>query len=472
MKRIFLLPLLLTLGLALYAKPVLPEILSDGMVLQQNSKVNIWGKTDPGKTVEVKPCWSKTAVRATANNEGKWLAVIETPEASFTPRTITISDGEEVVLRDILIGEVWLASGQSNMEMPLHGFNNNPIMDANETIALSGQYPAIRFVKIPKVQSFEPQEEVEGRWQVCNPANSPEFSATAFFFAETLHKSLNIPIGIIVSAWGGTKVESWIDRETLETYPDINLSEDVVNKLNPAARPLLMYNAMIHPLTNYVVKGFIWYQGESNVGAHQVYPERLHNMVSLWRKQWDNSDLPFYYVEIAPYIYGNRDETNAAYLREAQFKAQTLIPHSGMISTNDLTEPYELRNIHPRNKTDIGKRLAFMALNKTYGYDRVAAHGPEYNSMEISDGKIIVSFDHAKEGFSRMDGIEGFEIAGEEGEFLPAQAVVRNGKVEVSREGIDQPVAVRYCFRNFQIGNLAGVRELPVVPFRSDSFEK
>ncbi len=472
MKRIFLLPLLLTLGLALYAKPVLPEILSDGMVLQQNSKVNIWGKTDPGKTVEVKPCWSKTAVRATANNEGKWLAVIETPEASFTPRTVTISDGEEVVLKDILIGEVWLASGQSNMEMPLHGFNNNPIMDANETIALSGQYPAIRFVKIPKVQSFEPQEEVEGRWQVCNPANSPEFSATAFFFAETLHKSLNIPIGIIVSAWGGTKVESWIDRETLETYPDINLSEDVVNKLNPAARPLLMYNAMIHPLTNYVVKGFIWYQGESNVGAHQVYPERLHNMVSLWRKQWDNSDLPFYYVEIAPYIYGNRDETNAAYLREAQFKAQKLIPHSGMISTNDLTEPYELRNIHPRNKTDIGKRLAFMALNKTYGYDRVAAHGPEYNSMEISDGKIIVSFDHAKEGFSRMDGIEGFEIAGEEGEFLPAQAVVRNGKVEVSREGIDQPVAVRYCFRNFQIGNLAGVRELPVVPFRSDSFEK
>lgn len=472
MKRFFLLPLLLTLGLALYAKPVLPEILSDGMVLQQSSKVNIWGKTDPGKTVEVKPCWSKTAVRATANNEGKWLAVIETPEASFTPRTVTISDGEEVVLKDILIGEVWLASGQSNMEMPLHGFNNNPIMDANETIALSGQYPAIRFVKIPRVQSFEPQEEVEGRWQVCNPANSPEFSATAFFFAETLHKSLNVPIGIIVSAWGGTKVESWIDRETLETYPDVNLSEDVVSKLNPAARPLLMYNAMIHPITHYLVKGFIWYQGESNVGAHQVYPERLHNMVSLWRKQWDNSDLPFYYVEIAPFEYGNGNDTGAAYLREAQFKAQNLIPHSGMISTNDLAEPYELRNIHPRNKTDIGKRLAFMALNKTYGYDRVAAHGPEYNSMEISDGKIIVSFDHAKEGFSRMDGIEGFEIAGEEGQFLPAQAVVRNGKVEVSREGIDQPVAVRYCFRNFQIGNLAGIRELPVVPFRSDSFEK
>ena len=411
-------------------------------------------------------------MRATANNEGKWVAVIKTPEANYTPRTITITDGEEVVLRDILIGEVWLASGQSNMEMPLNGFHHNPIMDSNETIAFSGQYPAIRFVTIPKVQSFEPQEEVEGRWQLCNPANSPGFSATAFFFAETLHKSLNIPIGIIVSAWGGTKVESWIDREILESYQDVNLSEDVVNKLNPAARPMLMYNAMIHPLTNYVVKGFIWYQGESNVGAHQVYPDRLHDMVSLWRTQWHNSDLPFYYVEIAPFEYGNGNDPGAAYLREAQFKAQKLIPYSGMISTNDLVEPYELRNIHPRNKTDIGKRLAFMALNKTYGYDRVAAHGPEYSSMEVSDGKIIVSFDHAEEGFNRTDGIEGFEIAGADGEFLPAQAIVHNGKIVVSREGVDQPIAVRYCFRNFRIGNLAGIHELPVVPFRSDSSEK
>ena len=215
-------------------------------------------------------------------------------------------------------------------------------------------------------------------------------------------------------------------------------SEDVVNKLNPAARPMLMYNAMIHPLTNYVVKGFIWYQGESNVGAHQVYPDRLHDMVSLWRTQWHNSDLPFYYVEIAPFEYGNGNDPGAAYLREAQFKAQKLIPYSGMISTNDLVEPYELRNIHPRNKTDIGKRLAFMALNKTYGYDRVAAHGPEYSSMEVSDGKIIVSFDHAEEGFNRTDGIEGFEIAGADGEFLPAQAIVHNGKIVVSREGVDQ----------------------------------
>lgn len=472
MKRFFLLPVLLTLGLVLYGKPVLPEILSDGMVLQQNSRVNIWGKAERGKTVEVKPCWSKTAVRVTVDNTGNWIAVIETPEASFTPRTITISDGEEIVLSDILIGEVWLASGQSNMEMPLQGFNNNPILDANETIALSGQYPAIRFVTIPKTPSFEPLESVKGRWQVCNPANSPGFSATAFFFAETLHKSMNVPVGIIVSSWGGTRVEGWTNREILETYPDVDLDEEAVNKLHPMTRPLLMYNGMIHPITNYVIKGFIWYQGESNVGAHQVYAERLHNMVTLWRTQWNNPELPFYYVEIAPFEYGNANDTGAAYLREAQFKAQKLISHSGMISTNDLVEPYELRNIHPRNKTDVGKRLAFMALNKTYGYERVAAHGPEYHSMEIRDGKVIVSFDHANEGFNRTDGIEGFEIAAEDGQFLPAQAIVRDGKVEVYREGVDQPVAARYCFKNFQTGNLAGIRELPVVPFRTDSFEK
>lgn len=472
MKRIFLLPVLFLLGLSLYGKPLLPEILSDGMVLQQNSKINIWGKSEKGRVVEVKPCWSENSVYVTADNSGDWIAVIETPEASFTPRTITVSDGEQVVLSNILIGEVWLASGQSNMEMTLNGYRNNPVLNANESIALSAQYPAIRFLTIPKTQSFEAQTEVKGKWQVCNPSNSSGFSATAFFFAEMLHKSLNVPIGIIVSSWAGSKLEAWINREILETYPDMDLKEESVNKLAPNERPLLMYNAMIHPIINYVVKGFIWYQGESNLGAHEVYPGRLYDMVTLWRNQWNNPRLPFYYVEIAPYAYGDSDDVRAAYLREAQFKAQKLILHSGMISTNDLVEPYELNNIHPRNKTDVGKRLAFMALNRTYGYEGIATYGPEYNSIEIRDGKAFISFDHANEGFSRLDGIEGFEIAAEDGIFFPAQAVVNNGKVEVFREEISHPMAVRYCFKNFQIGNLAGTRGLPVVPFRTDSFEK
>ncbi|MBX2923674.1 MAG: hypothetical protein KF746_15840 [Chitinophagaceae bacterium] len=351
--------------------------------------------------------------------------MIETPEAGFTPRTVTVSDGEKVILRDILIGEVWLASGQSNMEMTLNGRNNNPTMYANEAIALAGQYPAIRFATIPKTRTYEPQEKAGGRWQVCTPANSPDFSATAFFFAESLHKSLNVPVGIIASSWGGTPVEAWLDRQTLESYPDTTLNKE----LRKAERPLLMYNAMIHPLANYVVKGFIWYQGEANVSGYKVYAERLRDMVTLWRKLWNNPELPFYYVEIAPFAYNNNgDDTRAAYLREVQFKAQKLIPHSGMISTNDLVEPFEFNNIHPRNKTDIGKRLAFMALNKTYGYERVAAHGPEYSSMEVGEGKIILTFDHVGGGFNRIDGIEGFEIAGEDRQFLPARAVVVRGR--------------------------------------------
>lgn len=470
MERIFLSLTMLILGVTLYGKPQLPEILSDGMILQQKSNVNIWGKAEPGKIVNVKPSWSDTAISVRANEEGDWLALIATPEASFTPHTLSISDGEGVIINDILIGEVWLASGQSNMEMPLNGYYNNPISFSNETIAFAGQYPAIRYVTIPNTTTFEPLESVGGRWQVCSPDNAALLSATGFFFAETLHRSLNVPVGIIISAYGGTKVEGWTSREILETYPDINLSEEVINQVFFTLRPMLMYNGMIHPIKNYTIKGFIWYQGESNVGAHEVYAERLYNMVTLWREKWKNPDLPFYFVEIAPYQYGEGDL--GAYLREAQYKAQKLIPNSGMISTNDLVEPYEEKIIHPRNKVDVGKRLAFMALNNTYGYKWVASHGPEYSWMEIIDGKAIVSFDYADEGFNRVDGITGFEIAAEDGVFLPAEAIVLNGKVVVSREGMEHPVAVRYCFKNFQIGNLTGIRGLPVVPFRTDSISR
>jgi len=236
-----------------------------------------------------------------------------------------------------------------------------------------------------------------------------------------------------------------------------------------------MYNAMIRPLIHYTIKGFIWYQGESNVGHHQVYAERLANMVNLWRKDWGLGDLPFYYVEIAPWIYGDGETgTSGALLREAQFKAQFQIPNSGMISTNDLVEDYEKTNIHPRNKIDVGKRLAFMALSQTYGHTGVAGHGPEYKSMEIKGGKIYLSFNHAENGFSRTVGINGFEIAGDDRIFHPAKVEVdlNNRILIVSNENIPNPVAVRYCFKNFQIGNLYNTRELPVVPFRTDNFEK
>jgi sialate O-acetylesterase len=268
-------------------------------------------------------------------------------------------------------------------------------------------------------------------------------------------------------------VEGWTSREILETYSDVDLSEKAIEALNPMSRPLLMYNAMIKPLTNYTIKGFIWYQGESNVGRHDVYAQRLANMVKLWRNDWGLGELPFYYVEIAPFVYGDGETgTSAAYLREAQFKAQSIIPNSGMISTNDLVEKQEKRNIHPKNKTEVGRRLAYMALSQTYNMKNIASHGPEYKSMELKDGKIHLSFHHDDDGFNRMSGAKGFEIAGSDSVFVPAdvQIDLNNRVIIVSHKEIPNPVAARYCFRNFQIGNMANTRELPMVPFRTDNF--
>ena len=453
------------------AKPVLPEIMSDNMVLQQKTNVNIWGKADAGKTIEVKPSWTSTITKATADKDGNWIAAIATPAASFTPYSISISDGEEVVLNNVLIGEVWLASGQSNMEMPLNGFWNNPIMNANEDIALSAQNKGIRFASVPLTEAREPQETVKGIWKECNPTNAAGFSATAYHFAQSLYQSLNIPIGIIASSWGGTRVEGWTNREILETYPDVNLDNKAIDEMHPSARPMVMYNAMIYPLKNYTINGFIWYQGESNAHAPKLYAQRLANMVELWRKDWNLGNLPFYYVEIAPFEYG---EMNAAFLREAQYKAQELIPNSGMITTNDLVETYETHNIHPRNKTDVGKRLGFMALNNTYGYKDIWANGPEYKSMEVKDGKIVLTFNYTDTGFAGTDGLNGFEIAGSDEMFHPSKAEIdySNRTVVVSSEEVPNPVAVRYCFKNFQIGNLYNTREMPAVPFRTDNFEK
>lgn len=458
------------LAMGANAKVKMPEILGDNMVLQQNTKVKLWGDAEPNKTVTVKVSWSDDNFRTQADKDGNWLLWVPTPSASYENREISISDGERITLRNILIGEVWFCSGQSNMEMPLNGFWNCPILDANETIANAGQNKGIRFATIPKTPVFTPQASCPGKWQVCNAETAAGFSATAYHFATALNRALDIPVGVINCSWGGSKVESWTNREMLETYKDIDLSKEGINKVSEYLRPLLMYNGMLKPLTNYTIKGFLWYQGESNVGKHDTYAQRLANMVELWRKDWGLGNLPFYYVEIAPYQYGEGEW--GAYLREAQYKAQSLIPNSGMISTNDLVEEYEAANVHPKNKTLVGKRLSYMALNYTYGYKTVACNGPEYKSMEIKDDKAYLSFNYTQDGFSREKGIIGFEIAGADKIFHPATAVTDLNKkiIVVSSEEVKVPVAVRYCFRNFQIGNIYNHRELPMVPFRTDNY--
>lgn len=469
---IILLCWLYLFGSNLSAKVVLPEILSNYAVLQQQTEVNLWGKASPKTVVSVTPSWNNRTITVRSDAEGKWQVKIQTPVASFTPYSIEFSDGEVTRIQNILIGEVWFCSGQSNMEMPLNGFWNCPVENANEIIATSGEWNTIRMATIPKTAALTPQEHVAGAWKESNPFNTPYFSATAFSFAKMLNRVLRVPIGIISCAWGGSKVEGWLPREVVEGYQDMDLEKEI--KIPQKGKewnyytPTVMYNGMLKPLQRYTICGFLWYQGESNVGREKNYIERLRTMVKLWRKEWGQGELPFYLVEIAPYDYG--EGISGALFREAQFQAVSLIPKSGMVCTNDLVYGYEKPQIHPCQKEEVGKRLAYLALNKTYHYRSIACEYPSYRSMTIQNGSVELTFNHADEGLSPWNDIEGFEIAGADKVFHPAVAVLVPEKktVNVHSDKVKNPIAVRYCFHNFQPGNLKNHRGMPVIPFRTD----
>ena len=423
MKRIIIaLCMLYLFGGNLSAKVVLPQILSDHAVLQQQTEVKLWGKAVPNTTVNVTPSWNNQTITAQSDNEGRWQVSIQTPAADFTPYSIEFSDGEITRIQNILIGEVWFCSGQSNMEMPLNGFWNCPIEHANETIATSGEWNAIRMATIPKTGALTPQEHVAGSWKESNPFNAPYFSATAFNFARMLHRVLRVPVGIISCAWGGSRVEGWLPREVVEGFRDVDLKKEIKKpekgKEWDYYTPTVMYNGMLKPLQRYTIRGFLWYQGESNVGKEKTYVERLRIMAELWRKEWGKRELPFYLVEIE----------------------------------------------------EVGKRLAYLALNKTYQYGSIACEYPSYWNMSIQSDTVELTFHHADEGLSPWKDIKGFEIAGADKVFYPAVAVLVPEKktIRVHSDKVKHPVAVRYCFHNFQPGNLKNHRGMPVIPFRTD----
>lgn len=461
------------LPMSMAAKIDLPEIISSNMVLQQQSKAKLWGKAKANAIVKVTPSWNHKTYQTKADASGNWLLTVETPKASYTPYSLQLTDGEATQLDNILIGDVWFCSGQSNMEMPLDGFTNCPIEGANDVIATSAKWKGIRVATIEHNGQLQPVDRVKGTWKVSSPENAGRFSATAYYFAMKVNEVMYIPIGIINCSWGGSKVEGWLPREIVETYSDIDLSKEIRKEGNNPwwhyLSPVIMYNGMLHPLENYTIKGYLWYQGESNVGHHDTYAQRLKTMVDLWRKEWGQGELPFYYVQIAP--FASAEYSNAALLREAQFNAQKIISNSAMICTNDLVEPYEQWNVHPKNKQKVGERLAYVALSKTYGVKGIECESPSYREMRIENNAAILSFDHAKDGFNRMADIQGFEIAGSDRVFHPAKVeVVNNNQLKVSSDDVAQPVAVRYAFRDFKIGNVANLRELPLIPFRTDNW--
>ena len=473
MKKSILVMLLLP-ALSISGKVKLPSLLSDNAVLQQQAQVKLWGECEPGKEIRITPSWSNETISVKAAKDGNWSATVNTPQGGSTPYEITFDDGDQTIIRNVLIGEVWLASGQSNMEQTLYGYEQCPIENAAEEIVGASSETGIRMFNVERTRSYEPQEWCGGSWMLPDIDTAPVFSATSWFFAKSLTRALKVPVGMVTAAAGGSMVESWISKEVVENYPDIPTDTEGIEKMHSWLRPLGLYNAMFHPIRHFTFKGILWYQGCSNVGKHDTYAQRMADMVSLWRKDLEQGDIPFYYVELAPFAHNDKpDGIDGALLREAQFKAQELIPNSAMICTNDLAEPYEVFNVHPRGKEKVGNRLSYAALKLTYGKERLHYNGPQYKDLNINGKEATVSFTNIPMGLCRTEGIEGFEIAGNDRVFHPAEVVKvdkRSGKITLKSEKVEEPVAVRYCFRNFQIGNLTGAYELPAIPFRTDNW--
>lgn len=474
MRRLFLIAVLVCTCIAAEAKLRLADICTDGMVLQQNTEAVIWGTAAPGSQITASGSWNGTSYRAKADAEGRWTIRLKTPGASYKPYTVTVKgDGSTVRINDVLVGEVWFASGQSNMEMPMRGFYNCPVENAQDYICAPAATERIRMFTVPIKQSYEPLDEVNAKWMGAESTTIPDMSATAYFFAYQLNRMLDVPVGIVSCAYGGARIESWTPKEILETYPDEDLSREAIESQVHYVRPYLAYNAMLNPVKGYTVKGFIWYQGCSNVGKHEQFVERMGNMVSHWRECWNDSEaeLPFYMVEIAPYRYKPVTQTSySSFLRQAQHDAAKAIPNCGIVVTNDLVESYEMDNIHPAKKFEVGDRLARLALNRNYSFSRVACDSPEaVRCIPFKDGnEIAVEFTNMENGISRWMEIEGLEVAGSEGIFYPVSYAYFEYEPKVLRircEQVWDPCEVRYGWGDFNPGNLKNTEGLPIAPF-------
>lgn len=481
-KKFFSLAAFALITLGAQAKVKLPHILGDNMVIQQNSEANLWGWDKPGTEVKVTTSWSSQKYSVKTGKDGKWAVKVLTPKASYTPLSITFDDGDQTTLNNILAGEVWVCAGQSNMEMPVKGFGNCPVKDFNQVVIDAKNYKGIHYVKIPSVMSMKPLDDANCEWKEVNPETVGEASATGYFFAQVVNKALDIPVGLVMANKGGSRVESWLDRDYLKKNTQEPLDTNaIVKKFSwDYHRPLVWGNGTFHPILNYTIKGILFYQGCSNVGdpAGQ-YTQRLADLVAQWRRDFKQGNVPFYFVEIAPYHYDNVNGDWGAKLREQQFNAAKIIPNSGIISTNDCVYPYEKEQIHPCQKQKVGERLGFMALNKTYGMKNVIGDGMTFKEMKIVDDTVKVHFNNEFGAYNRFEGIEGFEIAGEDKVFHPATTKhfwqpgndPWNECIIVTCPEVKKPVALRYCFKNFQLGNLANAGGLPLFPFRTDNWE-
>lgn len=457
---------------SLYADLKLPAIVSSNMVLQRNTTVVLWGWADAGEKISLECSWLEKAIKLKADQEGAWKVEVKTTN-SKDPQSIRIKGASsDIALENILFGEVWICSGQSNMQQPLNGYGGQPTFGANEAI-MHAENPNLRLFTVDRIGSKTPLPDVEKyeAWQQASPANVAEFSAVAYFFGQELQEILDVPVGMIHTSWGGSSVQAWISKEVISEYQEVDLEEvDIQERTNHI--PTALYNAMIHPLIPYSFRGALWYQGESNRMEPDKYKVLFPAMVKDWRTRWGLGDFPFYFVQIAPYWYNKLEAfstpENSAFIRECQLLCADLIPNSGIAITMDIGDKL---CIHPPKKKEVADRLLFNALNQTYGFRNIDGKSPVYDTMEVKDGEALLSFKNAESGVFAFGELGAFEIAGEDRIFHPAQAkIVDRSKVLVKSENVPSPVAVRYAWSNWVEGTLFDTRLLPASSFRTDDW--
>ena len=434
----------------------LPEIFSDNMVLQQKSDVILWGWAKTGETIVVRADWMDNDISVKASDQGTWKITLKTPPAGG-PFNIHLKGYNEIILKNVLIGEVWLCSGQSNMEMSAQSGINN-----SEEEIKNANYPEIRLFTVSSSTSHFPQDHLAGRWSVCTPEEMKTFSAIGYFFARKLHNELGVPVGIINSSWGGTPAEAWMPEEAIQKDDFLH---QAAAKQKPVpwgpVEPARIYNAMINPLIPFHIAGVLWYQGEANTINYYAYKQLLSALITSWRSKW-GYDFPFYYAQIAPYKYGNPFE--GVEVRDAERRALD-VPNTGMAVLSDICDTL---NIHPKNKQDGAMRLANIALNRFYKSVKLEDSGPLYKGMTIDKNKAIISFDHSEGLHAKGDKLTYFEIAGEDKVFYPAEAKIKDRQVIVLSKKVKSPVAVRFAWRNTATPNLFNGVNLPASCFTTE----
>ena len=458
------------------AKVKLPSFFADNMVLQQNAKIPIAGEATPTATITLQTSWNGKKYETKADEQGSWKLTVQTP-AYGGPYEMVISDGETLTLQNILIGDVWFCSGQSNMEMPLAGWGK--ILNYEEEIA-KADFPNIRLLQVLHTTGQVPSSDAilwDGAWKTCSPQNIPEFSSTAYFFAKEVYEKTGVPIGLIHSSWGGTYVEAWMSENTLTKFPEL---KEAYGKMRSTPvdsfdtkngnQPTVLYNAMVAPFIHFPIKGAIWYQGESNADRAVAYRDLFPAMIKDWRAKWGIGNFPFYFVQLANFM--KKEEapiaSNWGMLREAQTYALKL-PNTGMAVITDIGDTDD---IHPKNKQEVGRRLALQALNHTYNQALVCS-GPALKSHKIKGNEVLLNFDVAAEQLVLKDnGNHAFAIAGKDHKFYWAKATRNGSQIILSSPEVSEPVAVRYAWANNPDLSLFNAVGLPASPFRTDRWEE